>query len=87
MARRDPIVNPKAIRCNVRSSRFEPLLIFTDNERAIDSDKRANGMAIMCACKSANRKVKNGNSVISKPRGFPGGIILLLRQKSNCPKG
>ena len=81
------MVNPKATKWNTRFGRFEPFFIFTANEREIDNDKRANGMAIMCACKSANRKVKNGNSVISNPLGSPGGIILLLRQKSNRPKG
>ena len=45
-----------------------------------------NGIAIICACRSANRNVKNGNSVISCPGGS-GGIMRLLFQKSNSPNG
>ena len=45
----------------------------------------ATGIAIKCACRSAKRNVKKGNSVISCPNES-GAIILELLQKSNCPK-
>ena len=46
---------------------------------------RVKGKDIIWACRSANRNVKKGNSVISWPGGS-GGIMRLLCQKSNWPK-
>ena len=42
---------------------------------------RARGIAMRWACRSAKRKVKKGNSVISKPGGS-GGIMRVGAQKS-----
>ena len=48
--------------------------------------RRTNGIAIMWAWRSAKRKEKNGNSVISLPPESD-AYIRELRQKSNSPNG
>ena len=50
-------------------------------DREIPITSKVNGIAIKWACRSANKKEKNGNSVISCPGGS-GGIMRLLLQKS-----
>ena len=84
MIRREPISTPTATRPINDSAhgRLRPIRRYAAIVAA--SAVIATGIAIKCACRSANRNVKKGNSVISNPGGS-GAIILELRQKSNWP--
>ena len=75
----EPIKNPKNVRIIISENLLlEDLRWFKHRHKII----KKNGILIKWACKSANKKVKNGNSLISNPGGS-GVIILVLCQKLN----
>ena len=88
MARSDPTANPSAARRRTRAGVHSGArgAASKTNAAAHPIANSVNGSANRCACGSANRKVKKGNSVISQPGGS-GGIMRLARQKSKSGAG